>query len=247
MLRILIALAAVTAWGQPADPRPEFDVASLKAVVLDGEDTYRANLLSIRNGILTQTNVTLADCLRTAYGIPTEDQIAGPAWVKSKAVRFNIEAKAPPGTPRDRELLMLQRLLEERFKLVLRRGQHELSYLALVAAKGGPKMTPTADPEQPPKSDLGGNHIHSTRIDMPMLAYLIARFTHNRVLDKTGIPGFFEVKLDWAPETPPAAEPAEGLSIYDAIQKQLGLKLEARKGPVDTLIVEQANQVPVEN
>ena len=141
---LAIALLSAAAFAQ--DPRPEFDVASLKPVVLDGADTYRANLLSIRNGILIQTNVTLADCLRAAYGIPTDDQIAGPDWVKNKSVRFNIEAKAPPDTPRDRELLMLQRLLEDRFQLVLHHEPRELSYLALIPAKGGPKMKPHGRP-----------------------------------------------------------------------------------------------------
>jgi uncharacterized protein (TIGR03435 family) len=232
---------------QSADPRPEFDVASLKPVVLDGSDSYRANLLSIRNGILIQTNVTLADCLRSAYGIPTEDQIAGPAWVKSKAVRFNIEGKAPPDTPRDRELLMLQRLLEDRFQLVLRHEQREMSYLALVTAKGGPKITPTPDPEKPPESKLLGNSIHSTRMDMPLLAYLISRFARTRVLDKTGITGFYQIALDWTPDDAKPDDTPEHPSLYEAVQKQLGLKLEARKGPVDTLLVEKALETPIGN
>ena len=81
MHRLLLVLAAWIVWAQP---RPEFDVASLKPVILDGKDSYRANLGSVQHGVLTMTNVTLADCLRVAYGIPTEDQIAGPAWIKSK-------------------------------------------------------------------------------------------------------------------------------------------------------------------
>ena len=85
----LITLATLTAWAQPA----EFDVASLKPVILDGKDSYSANLGSVQHGVLTMTNVTLADCLRLAYGIPTEDQIAGPDWIKSKMVRFDILAK----------------------------------------------------------------------------------------------------------------------------------------------------------
>lgn len=243
----MIPFALLFAFFAQADPRPEFDVASLKPVVLDGSDTYRANLLSIRNGILIQTNVTLADCLRAAYGIPTEDQVAGPTWIKSKSVRFNIEGKAPPDTPRDRELLMLQRLLEDRFQLVLRREQREMSYLALIVAKDGPKMIPTADPEAPPQSKLLGNSIHSTRMDMPMLAYLISRFARTRVLDKTGIAGFYEVTLDWTPEDAKPDDTLEHPSLYEAVQKQLGLKLEARKGPVDALAVEKALETPIGN
>jgi len=230
-----------------ADPRPEFDVASLKPVVLDGADTYFANLLSIRNGILIQTNVTLSDCLRAAYGIATEDQIAGPAWVKNKSIRFNIEGKAPPDTPRDRELLMLQRLLEDRFQLVLRHEQRELSYLALIIGKDGPKMPRSPDPDQSPQSKVLANSIHSTRMNMAMLSTLISRFAHTRVLDKTGLAGFYEITLDWTPDEVKPDEPVEHPSLRDAVQKQLGLKLEPRKGPVDFVVVEKALETPLGN
>ncbi len=82
---------------------------------------------------------------------------------------------------------------------------------------------------------------------MPMLAYLISRFTRTRVLDMTGLKGYFEVDLRWSPDDAPADDPVGGLPIREAIQKQLGLRLDARKGPVDTLVVDKVNQVPLEN
>jgi uncharacterized protein (TIGR03435 family) len=252
MRPFLIVVAISTAWSQPAATRPEFDVASLKPVVLDGADTYTANLGTVRNGVLTMTNVTLADCLRVAYGIPTEDQIAGPDWIKSKGVRFDILAKAPPDTPRETAFRMLQPLLEQRFSLTSHREPREMSYLALTVAKGGPRMPVAKEPPQGVNSH-GGNRIYNYHIDMPMLAYLISRFTRNRVLDMTGLKGYFEVKLDWAPEerTGPGVEasldPVPGDSIFVAVQKQLGLKLEARKGPVEILVVDHANRTPLEN
>jgi uncharacterized protein (TIGR03435 family) len=176
MRPFLIVLATSTALSQPAAIRPEFDVASLKPVVLDGADTYTANLGTVRNGVLTMTNVTLADCLRVAYGIPTEDQIAGPDWIKSKGVRFDILAKAPPDTPREAAFRMLQPLLEQRFSLTSHREPREMSYLALTVAKSGPRMPVAKEPPQGVNSH-GGNRIYNYHIDMPMLAYLISRFT----------------------------------------------------------------------
>ena len=90
---------------------------------------------------------------------------------------------------------------------------------------------------------------------MLLLATLIARFTRTPVLDQTAIPGIFDVKLDWARDTslPSAApnatapEPADGPSLTEAVQKQLGLKLEKRKGPVDVLIVDHAEKTPLAN
>jgi uncharacterized protein (TIGR03435 family) len=91
---------------------------------------------------------------------------------------------------------------------------------------------------------------------MLMLASLIARYTHMPVLNQTDLPGMFDVKLDWgrdngippalAPGAPPP-EPADGPSIFEAVQQQLGLKLEKRKGPVDVLVVDHAEKTPVAN
>src|ERR1017187_7734179 len=132
---VLAAIAAWAAWSQPP-AHPEFDVASLKPVVLDGADTYMANLGTYRNGVLTQTNTTLAECLRFACEITSDDLLSGPDWIKNKNVRFDILAKTAPGTPRVQALLMLRTLLEDRFKLVLRREPRVLSYYALTAPNG---------------------------------------------------------------------------------------------------------------
>jgi uncharacterized protein (TIGR03435 family) len=242
MLRMLVVLAACTACAQTA----EFDVASLKPVVLDGRDSYTANLGSVAHGVLTMTNVTLADCLRLAYGIPTEDQIAGPDWIKSKSVRFDILAKAAPETTREAAFRMLQPLLEQRFQMTYHHEQREMSYLALIVSKTGSKLQPAREPPEGVVS-LRGHHIQHNHIDMPLLAYLISRFTRTRVLDMTGLQGHFEVDLSWSPDDAPADELVDGLPIRDAIQKQLGLKLEARKGPVDTLVIDKANQTPIGN
>jgi uncharacterized protein (TIGR03435 family) len=252
-------LAAVTtwaAWSQSAPARPEFDVASLKPVVLDGADLYTANLGTYRNGVLTQTNTTLAECIRFAYDITTDDLLAGPEWIKNKSVRFDILAKTAPATPRDQALLMLRTLLQDRFKLVLRREPRVLSYYALTAPNGEHRMKPAQEPPVEGGNSLGLGHIHHNRITTLLLATLIARFTRTPVLDQTAIPGFFEVKLDWARDNslPSAAapgatpaEPADGPSIFEAVQKQLGLKLEKRKGPVDVLVVDRAEKTPLAN
>jgi uncharacterized protein (TIGR03435 family) len=264
----LMIFSACKASGQPAAAAPAFEVASVKPVQIQpGETTYTANLGTVRHGVVTLTNTTLTDCIRLAYGIATDDQIAGPDWIRSKLVRFNILAKAAPDTDDDQALLMLRTLLEERFKLVLRREQKELSYLALVMGKNGPQMHPAqVDLEGIQNSILRGRIYHN-HIAMPKLAYLISRLTRTPVVDMTGLKGFWDVKLEWTPEAPPAASPAalpvarpadaaggtaaadspDGPSLFTAVQKQLGLKLESRKGPVEILVVDHAERVPVEN
>ena len=93
---VLIGITAWAAWGQAPSQtqaaRLEFDVASLKPVVLDGADTYMANLGTYRNGVLAQTNTTLAECLRFAYEITSDDLLSGPDWIKNK----NVPRPRPP-------------------------------------------------------------------------------------------------------------------------------------------------------
>ena len=108
-------------------------------------------------------------------------------------------------------------------------------------------------------ADLGGEDISKVRFTAQGGALLILRryprFTRTPVVDQTALPGAFEVKLDWArdnslpsaaPDAAPA-QPADGPSILEAVQKQLGLKLEKRKGPVDLLVVDHAEKTPVAN
>ena len=142
MRRVLAiaVLCGAAAWGQ----RPEFDVASLKPVVLDGVDTYTANLGTYRNGVVTLTNTTLAECIRFAYNITADDLLSGPDWIKNKGVRFDILAKTAPETTRSQALLMLRTLLEDRFKLELRREPRVLSYYALTAPNGVGKIAARA-------------------------------------------------------------------------------------------------------
>ncbi len=248
-----ILLLGIALFAQPATPAPSFDVASLKSVHSTG-DLYYANLGTARHGEVTLTNATLSDCLRYAYTITTDAQIAGPEWIRSKEVRFDIVAKASPGTPVEQLLLMLQNLLTERFKLVLRREPRELSYVALTVGRNGPKMSRAKPDAVPPGKPQIPGRIVASQMSMAKLTTLLSRFLRQTVLDQTGLTGAYDINLVWTPEnlrpTTDAAEPAgtpSGPSIFTAIQQQLGLKLESRKGPVEVLVIDHAEKTPVEN
>lgn len=226
-------------------------MASFKASPPAQGDTIVINGLgAFRGGRLTFTNASLNDLLKYAYSMTSDAQLAGPEWIASKAVRFDIEALAPVDTPRDRLALMMQSLLAGRLKLAAHHEQRELRYLSLTVGKAGPKM-PVA--QENPLADTAYNvagRIVRKHISMPQLALLIARFERQPVIDTTGLDGFYEVNLEWAPSDLSAAEPADtpaGPSIYSAVQSQLGLKLEARRGPVDVLVIDSVQKVPAEN
>ena len=91
----IAVLCGAAAWGQ----RPEFDVASLKPVVLDGVDTYTANLGTYRNGVVTLTNTTLAECIRFAYDITSDDLLPGRTGSRTRACASTSWPRPRP-TPR---------------------------------------------------------------------------------------------------------------------------------------------------
>jgi uncharacterized protein (TIGR03435 family) len=240
-------------WAQPPTTAShfEFTVASLKpsppaqgpTIVINGLGTFR-------NGRLTFSNASLSDLLKFAYNMSSDEQLFGPDWIKSKDVRFEVVALAPIDTPRDQLRLMLQALLADRLKLVLHHERRELRFLALVAGKDRSKIQP-AKPEPAPDTayNVAGRIIRN-QISMPQLALLISRFERKLVVDMTALQGFYEVKLQWTPDqfrSPETADTAPGPSIYTAVQEQLGLKLEARRGPTDVLVLDSVQRIPVEN
>jgi uncharacterized protein (TIGR03435 family) len=232
-----------------AQPNPTFDAASVKPVdVSTLGDSISMNIGTVRNGEVTFGNATLNDCIRFAYGVASDAQISGPEWIRAKRYLYNIDAKAAPGTSSAQLQAMMQTLLAERFRIVTHREQKEMSYYALEPAKGGVKMPSVKEvPDGFHGTNFGG------RIDniMPMqkLAYLLSRFeTERPIIDRTGLDGTYQVKLSWTLRQTENANPdATETSLFTALEEQLGLKLEARKGPVDVLVVDSAEKIPTAN
>jgi uncharacterized protein (TIGR03435 family) len=240
---------------------PEFDVATVKAVTLIPGQPININLGTVLNGKVTLGNVTLSDCLKFAYGIVSDAQIIGPEWIRAGDIRFDIVAQAPPDTPQDQLLVMTQALLADRLKVVVHRDKRELPFLALVVGKNGPKLgTPKVLANMAPPR-LGAGRIQHDRMPMQVLAMLLSRFERQTVVDLTNLQGLFAINLQWIPDTfrgrtAPDGGPLvvngetmdpNGPSLYTAIQEQLGLRLESRRGPVDVVVVDRAEKVPVEN
>lgn len=176
-------------------------------------------------------------------------QISGPEWVKSKANLYNIVAKGPAGSAREQLQLMLQTLLAERFHLKTHREEKEMAYYALVPARTGPKLHKVEEIPEGFKGMTYGGRI-SAFLPMPSLAYLLSRFeTDLPIIDETGLSGLYEVRLEWAlrPIQNPDTDAAGGPSLFTAVQEQLGLQLQARKGRVPILIVNSADRIPTAN
>jgi uncharacterized protein (TIGR03435 family) len=222
--------------------QPEFEVASIKP----HQGSVTVYGLGISGQTVVETAATLTYLVKDAYYLRDEQVSGGPDWGRNQ--RYDIVAKAPgerePTVEEARQ--MLQSLLADRFKLTVRREMPETSVYALVPAKGGLKLKPsdkkTGVLGQP--SAVGRRMKGSVTMDF--LARLLTDRAGRYVVDRTGLAGNYEIALEWTPDnfTPPDDTPP--LSIFTAVQEQLGLKLEPTKAPVEKFIIEHA-EMPTEN
>jgi len=230
-------------------PAPVFDVATVKmGGPVEANGMININTGKVLNGVVTFSNATLSDCLLFAYSLTTADQIVGPEWIKVKSDRYEVTAKAPAGTPPDQLLLMLQTLLRERFQMTLHWEQRAMTHYELVIGKNGPKLKESTVSPAEGFGTARLDGIRSNRMNMTKLATMLSRMTRMPVLDKTGLTGYYQFDLRYADEVSKSGDenPASP-SIFTAVQEQLGLKLESKKGLVDVLVVDRAEKVPVEN
>jgi uncharacterized protein (TIGR03435 family) len=229
---------------------PEFEVATIKVPPQVGLGTpVSINLGTFRNGTLTMTNVTLAECIQLAYGLASQEQITGPDWIRSRDVRYDIVAKTAVDADLDQARRMLQTLLADRLKLVVRREQRPFSFLALVAAKGGPKLVQVGDDvAATARNSAMRGKILGQRMPMRLLAELLSRFESALVVDRTGLSGPYRLTLEWTPDDRVApGDVTAGPSLFAALEEQLGLRLESRKEPLDVIAVERADNMPASN
>jgi uncharacterized protein (TIGR03435 family) len=245
-------LQAAWVFGQAA-PAPSFEAASVKPSK-DGPDSGSG--ITTTKGRISARNVTLKRCVRGAYGIEEAQVLGGPKWVDE--ARYDIEARAA-GPAGDHELMMmLQSLLAERFKLAFHRETRALPGYALVLGKGGLKAKPS-EPDADSRTSSRWGIIEGAGCDMAHLALKLSEALHLPVADFTAVPGEFDFKLEWTADDmqakPPsggdkpviaAPEGVSGPSIFEALQEQLGLKLESRKVPAEVLVIDSAEK-PSEN
>jgi uncharacterized protein (TIGR03435 family) len=247
---------------QAPETRPTFDVASVKreAGIVSGM-TFAAR----PGGTLTVINNELTNVIDNAYGIRRYELIGGPDWINSD--RYNIQAKASGDVPREEMMLMLRSLLEDRFTLKVHRETRELPIYVMTTAKGGLRVPPARDgscvafdpknprrssPGQPRTPVCGNNHItlntwNATSIEMSEAAAALVGVLGRNVVDKTGVSGRFDIHLQWTPDQAPdgadsVASDASAVSLFTALEEQLGLKVESSRGPVAVVVIDHVER-----
>lgn len=250
---LLAAMGMTAVAGLQAQSQPEaaaaFEVASIKPAK-PGIRGFSINPLP--GGRFTTSNTTLRMLISEAYHLYDFQVSGGPNWLDS--YRVDIQAKADPGAKPEQLRAMLQKLLADRFGLVVHREMKELPVYALVVAKNGPKIQQSKDAEGSPEFRVFmRSQIMAKRAPLSLLTEALAMLLSRPVSDKTGLQGGFEYKLQWTPDQSqtrggddPLPPDPDRPSIFVALQEQLGLKLESQKGPVEIIVIDHAEK-PSEN
>ncbi len=251
---------------QPPDS-PKFEVAAIKRSDPNPQNTMFIGM-SADGAMVNYTNITLRDCIRGAYRV-RDFQISGPDWMNQ--ARFAISAKLPAGASTDRIPEMLQALLADRFKLQIRLEMKDQNVYVLSAADGARLKPAEVKPDnnapkalgedgQPRASMMfgirpGGILITAPSASLASLAGLMSRFTAVPVVDMTGIQGQYSFSLTFAPEVnnspltiPPSPDGVVDAtpSLFDAV-KPYGLRLEARKAPIEMIVVTHLEKIPTDD
>jgi uncharacterized protein (TIGR03435 family) len=198
---------------------------------------------------MTATNISLKNLITRAYALK-DYQVDGPDWLTSD--RFDVVAKFPEALPDDREkysaalAAMMQKMLEDRFKLAVHRTQRVFPVYGLIVGKNGVKFKEVPDINSH-SSNSQNTHYTGTCVSMATLADFLARRLDMPVLDMTGLNGFYDLTLDWVEDAAASTDPQKFPELPIALQEQLGLKLESRKAPLEVVVVDHIERVPTEN
>lgn len=267
---------------------PTFEVASIKKDQQDaaGKMVFRLGPSPGDVSRWTSTNVTAKQLIALAYDVKDFQIEGGPGWINSE--RFDVDAKVsdseaaelkklPIKQQQEQMALMLRPLLAERFALEVKRGTKEGAVLALVVAKGGPKLkeVPPPDPQPGPGGSAGPitpgrspgpapgqsfmmtngrlTTLASNAVPIATLVNQLSQWIVQQVVDQTGLKGTYQYTLQFAPQNGPAGMPLlpsgpdsapddNAVSIFTALQEQLGLKLESTKGTVETITIDHIEE-----
>jgi uncharacterized protein (TIGR03435 family) len=283
--RVLLTTAVTAAPLAAQQPATVYEVASVKAnkdsaavprfQVAPGRYTWIANTVSSLISLSHQRNA-----------FDRRETIGGPDWIDKD--RFDVTVQAFAGAPLSDPdgfpgpvFAMVRAVLADRFGLVTHNEVRERPVYALTVARGdrrlGAGLKPTgidcADalrkmvapvpgprPAGAPPCTFGGGpgRILGNNISLAMLANMLAGTVGRPVVDRTGVPDYFDVTVEYTPEAgitgpfprdaPPLDPPlrVDAPSLFTALQEQLGLKLESTRANVDVLVIDRVSQ-PTEN
>ena len=247
-----ISLACISfgAFGQTPENQPAFDAASVK---LSGPRSARN--FDGDAGRISYTCAHLQDILFRAWNLVDYQQISGPAWLGTES--YDVVATFPPGTTKEQFRTMLQNLLAERFNLSLHHENRDFPVYRLVVEKNGPKLSrsmvlrpgfPQLPSDRPgmAMANEANCRLAARQEPLSVLANVLRGAAGRLIVDRTGLTGKYDFTLEFKGDGSPDDDPSAS-TLFEAVQEQLGLKLEAGKASFDVLVIDHARKVPTEN
>jgi len=256
---VMLAQAPSSFGGLATAATKTFEVATVK---LNPSGDARWRLGPPGRGSISIDNLQLKKIIASSFRIQ-DSMVFGPSWLED--ARYDIVGKGPDPTVANPEVWeMMRSLLAERFKMKYHIESREQSIWALVVAKGGPRLK---NPEngrcaEAIKAGQTCGDIQFLRFgvgiyNMPIGALIggLARTLQDRpIVDKTGLTGKYDASITWMPdgmkpeqlEGIPKDQRPDDISMFEALEKQAGLKLEGQKSPVQVVVIDSIER-PSEN
>ena len=255
-IAVFVLLAASALAQNPAPPA--FEIASVKINQQfrpEDRSTWHRTI-DASPVTLTMRNVDLKMAVAWAHNLQAA-MVSGPAWVESQ--RYDILAKTGAAAPDNEMRRMLQTLLAERFRLETHREMRPMEVMAIVLPKSGHKMTasqsdgPPNDRQDPQR----GSIVEGAAVTD--LGEELSRILSTPVVDLTGLKGRFDFTLNvqkyvsalrsrlMAEGRPMPESEAQLTIMQEALEGELGLRLEPRRAPVEVVVIDRAEKTPVEN
>jgi bla regulator protein blaR1 len=248
----MVAVSCLVLKGQ------EFEAASIKPSAPMTMGMNRVGVQMLPGGRVSMSGVTVKVLIQQAYGVRDFQIAGGPDWMGSD--RYDITAKPEGAATPEQVKIMMQGLLADRFKLQFHRETKELPTYVLMVAKGGPKFHESAvvqEADKPKGARItmnGRGRVSLEGATVAAFANYLGQVLGRSVIDKTELSGNYDLRLEWTPDETtagmmrgpggdgPAPSDSAAVSIFTALQEQLGLKLESAKGPVELLVIERAEK-----
>lgn len=241
---------------QPGAPQPpKYEVTSIRPNAGGG---FSFTFHMEPNGTLIATGITLKRLMMTGYRHQGYRIVGGPAWVDSQ--RWDVQAKSgfSRAVSGDQSSQMLRTMLAVRFQIHTHSETRNLPVYELGVDRKGSKLRSVDGSKTKEDIQTGNGSIRFTKATVATFASQLGYALGRPVINKTGLTGEFSFALDWTPapgedggpttsglppETPEQPPPTtDGPSIFTAITEQLGLRLQSGRGPIEVLVIDQAEK-----
>ncbi len=242
-------------------PTTAFEVADIKPSLPETKE----NVQMQADGRMNTTGISLKDLVKAAWNLDDDDMLSGPKWMADE--HFDIVAKAAYGAQTDDDMLelMLRALLVDRFRLKTHFEDQPVTVYALLAAKPKMKAADSANRSTCKNAGAAGgansalfSNFACQNATMTLLTerlnVIAPGYINHPVVDLTGLTGAYDFSFSFsgvaafqARGAGDSNDPNGAVSLFEALEKQLGLKLEVQKHPMPVLVIDHVEQKPTDN